>query len=120
MRQYHKLTVPAALEDFLRTFKSTPASALTKALNGMNIDEDGLSDEYDFMDDEDEGGEDARRQARLEANRPTLKYMDLLGKVSNRYEDEITIELDDLANVIILALPRQLYRLADRHSTMRC
>jgi DNA replication licensing factor MCM7 len=96
------------LEDFLRTFKSTPASALTKALNGMTVEEDGLSDEYDFMDDEDEGGENARRQAKQDANRPTLKYMDLLGKVSNRYENEITIELDDLAIVNILALEANL------------
>jgi DNA replication licensing factor MCM7 len=96
------------LEDFLRTFKSTPASALTKALNGMTVEEDGLSDEYDFMDDEDEGGENVRRQAKQDANRPTLKYMDLLGKVSNRYENEITIELDDLAMVNILDLEAYL------------
>jgi DNA replication licensing factor MCM7 len=96
------------LEDFLRTFKSTPASALTKALNGMTVEEDGLSDEYDFMDDEDEGGENVRRQAKQDANHPTLKYMDLLGKVSNRYENEITIELDDLAIVNILALEANL------------
>jgi DNA replication licensing factor MCM7 len=68
----------------------------------MNIEEDDLSDEYDFMDDEDEGGENARRQARLNAKQPRLKYMDLLQKVADRYEDEITIDLDDLAKVDIL------------------
>jgi DNA replication licensing factor MCM7 len=72
------------------------------ALSDMNIEEDDLSDEYDFMDDEDEGGENARRQARLNAKQPKLKYMELLQKVADRNEDEITIDLDDLAKVDIL------------------
>ena len=101
-QQYHKLTLVAAFEEFLQSFKSTPTSALANALSDMNIEEDDLSDEYDFMDDEDEGGADARRQARLQANQPTLKYMDLLRKVADRYEDEITIDLDDLAKVATL------------------
>ena len=65
----------------------------------MNIDEDDFSGEYDFMDDEDEAGHNARRQAREQAKQPRLKYMDLLQKVADRYEDEITIDLDDLAKV---------------------
>jgi DNA replication licensing factor MCM7 len=95
------LTLAAAFEDFLQTFKSTPASALANALNGMNLDEDDLSDEYDFMDDEDENGENTRRQARMQAKQPKLKYMELLQKVADRYEDEITIDLDDLEKVDI-------------------
>jgi DNA replication licensing factor MCM7 len=98
----HRLILAAAFEEFLQTFKSTPTSALANALNDMNIEEDDLSDEYDFMDDEDEGGENARRQAGSNAKQPRLKYMDLLQKVADRYEDEITIDLDDLAKVDIL------------------
>lgn len=73
--------------------------ALENVLNGLNIDEDHLSDEYDFIDDDDEGGENARRQVRLRDKEPKLKYMELLQRVADRYEDEITIELDDLAKV---------------------
>lgn len=69
-------------------------------MGDMNIDEDDFSDEYDFMDDEEEEGHDTRRQARTQAKTPKLKYMDLLQKVADRYEDEITIDLDDLAKVV--------------------
>lgn len=65
----------------------------------MDIDEDDFSDEYDFMDDDDEAGRNARRAARKEARQPKLKYKDLLQKVADRYVDEITIDLDDLAKV---------------------
>jgi DNA replication licensing factor MCM7 len=66
----------------------------------MNIDEEDFSDEYDFMDDDDEA-QNARRQRRAQANKPQLKYADLLQKVADRYEDEITIDLDDLAAVCL-------------------
>jgi DNA replication licensing factor MCM7 len=89
----------AAFEDFLQTFKTSPQSALANALGDMNIDEDDFSDEYDFMDDDDEEGQNSRRQARSQAKQPKLKYADLLQKVADRYEDEITIDLDDLAKV---------------------
>jgi DNA replication licensing factor MCM7 len=65
----------------------------------MNIDEDDFSDEYDFMDDDDEEGQNSRRRTRTQAKQPKLKYADLLQKVADRYEDEITIDLDDLAKV---------------------
>lgn len=65
----------------------------------MNIDEDDFSDEYDFMDDENEGGQNARREARLQAKQPKLKYAELLQKIADRFEEEITIDLDDLAKV---------------------
>lgn len=65
----------------------------------MNIDEDDFSDEYDFMDDDDDMGRAARRRAKTQAKTPKLKYSDLLQKVADRYEDEITIDLDDLAKV---------------------
>ncbi|PSS12809.1 hypothetical protein M430DRAFT_20724 [Amorphotheca resinae ATCC 22711] len=87
----------AAFEEFLQTFKTSPTSALANALGDMNIDEDDFSDEYDFMDDDDEEGRDARRKERSQAKQPKLKYVELLQKVADRYEDEITIDLDDLA-----------------------
>jgi DNA replication licensing factor MCM7 len=90
---------PAAFEDFLQTFKTSPQSALANALSDMNIDEDDFSDEYDFMDDDDEDEGQSRRQARAQAKQPKLKYAELLQKIADRYEDEITIDLDDLAKV---------------------
>ncbi|KAH8602628.1 MCM2/3/5 family-domain-containing protein [Bisporella sp. PMI_857] len=84
----------SAFEAFLKTFKSSPTSALESAIDGMNIDEDDLSDDYDFMDDDDGV---ARRQTRVQAKEPQLKYKELLQKVADRYTDEITIELDDVA-----------------------
>ncbi|KAI9715753.1 MAG: Mcm2-7 hexameric complex component [Candelaria pacifica] len=89
----------SAFEDFLQTFKSsssaTEASA-TNALQDLNIDEDDLSDEYDFMDDADgDNGTRARRTNDKRAD-PKKKYMALLQDVADRYKSEITIELDDL------------------------
>jgi DNA replication licensing factor MCM7 len=96
----HMLTISDAFEDFLQSFKTSPKSGLAGALSDMNIDEDDFSDEYDFMDDdEEEEGQNARRDARSQAKMPKLKYKDLLQKVADRYEDEITIDLDDLAKV---------------------
>jgi len=89
----------AAFEEFLQTFKTSPAASITHALGDMNIDEDDLSDEYDFMDEDDDEGQTSRRQARSQAKMPKLKYLDLLQKVVDRYEEEITIDLDDLAKV---------------------
>ena len=65
----------------------------------MNIDEDDFSDEYDFMDDDDDEGQNARREARAQARAPKQKYVELLQKIADRVEDEITIDLDDLAKV---------------------
>ncbi|KAH8767159.1 MCM2/3/5 family-domain-containing protein [Hyaloscypha sp. PMI_1271] len=48
------------------------------------------------MDEDDEEG-NARREARSQAKVPKLKYKELLQKVADRYEEEITIDLDDLA-----------------------
>ncbi|KAF8854124.1 MCM-domain-containing protein [Acephala macrosclerotiorum] len=86
-----------ALEDFLQSFKTTPKTELAGALGDMNIDEDDFSDEYDFMDDDDDERQNTRRQARAQAKTPKLKYMDVLQKVADRFEDEITIDLDDVA-----------------------
>ncbi|PBP26397.1 DNA replication licensing factor mcm7 [Diplocarpon rosae] len=86
-----------AFEDFLSTFKTSPKSELAGALHEMNIDEDDFSDDYDFMDDDDEEIQNTRRQSRAQLKAPKLKYMEVLQKIADRYEEEITIDLDDLA-----------------------
>ncbi len=89
------------MEDFLQSFKTSLKTELAGALGDMNIEEDDFSDEYDFMDDEDDDeGHNTRREARTQAKVPKLKYMDVLQKVADRYEDEITVDLDDLAKVV--------------------
>jgi DNA replication licensing factor MCM7 len=94
-----KLTAIGAFEGFLENFKTAAEASITHALGGMNIDEDDLSDDYDFMDEDDDEGQNARRQTRAQAQLPKLKYLELLQKVSDRYEEEITIDLDDLEEV---------------------
>lgn len=97
--------MPAAFEDFLQNFKTSPTTSISHALGGMNIDEDDLSDEYDFMDEDDEG-QDGRRRTRSQAQTktPKLKYMDLLHKIADRQEEEVTIDLDDVEAVGSFAL----------------
>jgi DNA replication licensing factor MCM7 len=90
----------AAFEDFLKTFKSsasTTEASATRALQGLHIDEDGLSDEYDFMDDAGEReGVDRSAGQNGRARDPKLKYMEILQSVADRLTSEICIELDDL------------------------
>jgi hypothetical protein len=74
----------------------------------MNIDEDDFSDEYDFMDEDDDEAADTRRRTRSQAKTPKKKYMDLLQKIADRYEDEITVDLDDVAKVACSPTPRHL------------
>lgn len=64
----------------------------------MNIDDDDLSDDYDFVDSDNEAAQ-ARRSAAKQAQIPRKKYMDILQRVANRLEDEIIIDLDDVAEV---------------------
>lgn len=91
----------AALEDFLKTFKtsSQKTTSAADAMMGMHIDDDDLSDDYDFMDDDDEAARRTRKAQKKQARLPQKKYMNLLQKVADREEKEITIELDDLAEV---------------------
>ena len=86
----------------MQNFKSSPSateSSATRALEGLNIDEDNLSDDYDFMDDVANGstrrppGQGDKRQD------PKKKYMAILQDVADRYRSEVTIELDDLDTV---------------------
>ncbi|KAL4783988.1 MCM2/3/5 family-domain-containing protein [Aspergillus varians] len=85
-----------AFKDFLKHFKSfesASASAAAEAIEDLNIDEDGTSDEYDFMDDADESGAQGRGRRNKE---PKLKYMQMLQDVADRERSDVLIELDDL------------------------
>jgi DNA replication licensing factor MCM7 len=64
-------------------------------LEELNLDGDGDSDEYDFMDDVDNGHGQGRRAQRS----PKVKYMKLLQNVADRKVSQIVIELDDLEEV---------------------
>ena len=93
----------AAFEDFLLNYKSTQSdldTAATDAFQDLNIDGDGTSDEYDFMDDV-AGGKEARRPLG-QPSEARRKYMDMLQKVADRQLNQVTIELDDLDNVSLL------------------
>lgn len=65
----------------------------------MNLGEDGdgLSDEYDFMDDAD--GDNPGRTTRRRERHSKLKYMKVLQDVADRKQSHILIELDDLDTV---------------------
>ncbi|KAI0135327.1 DNA replication licensing factor mcm7 [Daldinia grandis] len=86
----------AAFENFLEKFKTSPEQTLTHAIGQINIDEDDLSDEYDFMDEDDEEHE-RRRREKATAKLPKHKYADLMQKLADRTTDEVLIELDDIS-----------------------
>lgn len=80
----------AAFKDFLQNFKSSSTEA-EDALDDLHLDGDGMSDEYDFMDDADNGGATRRRATRSKA-----KYMNMLQDVADRKTSQVLIDLDDL------------------------
>ena len=83
------------MQNFKSSASATEYSA-TRALEDLNIDEDNLSDEYDFMDDV-ANGSTRRPGGKGDKGRdPKKKYMAVLQDVADRYTSEITIELDDL------------------------
>lgn len=88
----------AAFESFLKDFKTSPEHTLTTALGNITIDEDELSDDYDFMD-EDEQTRERRQQERAKRKTPQHKYNDMLQLLANRKIDEFAIDLDDIATV---------------------
>lgn len=65
-------------------------------MGNVTIDEDDLSDEYDFMDEDDESGE-RRRRDKEQRRSPHHKYKEIMQKLADRAKDEIVIDLDDLA-----------------------
>ncbi|KAB5579954.1 MCM2/3/5 family-domain-containing protein [Coniochaeta sp. 2T2.1] len=85
-----------AFENFLSEFKTSPEKQLTEALSNIDIDADDLSDEYDFMDDDDDA-QVRRRQQKTQSRLPQHKYKDVLQKLADRQADEVVIDLDDLA-----------------------
>ncbi|KXS99941.1 hypothetical protein AC579_6232 [Pseudocercospora musae] len=79
----------AAFKDFLQNFKSSSTEA-EDGLEDLRLDGDATSDEYDFMDDVDNGAANRRR------TRSKAKYMNMLQDVSDRKSSQILIDLDDL------------------------
>lgn len=63
------------------------------------MEEDGLSDEYDFMDDEGDGVAAQRRRRERRLRHPKQKYLHMLQDVADRKRTNIVIELDDLKMV---------------------
>nr|UWK20588.1 DNA replication licensing factor [Trichoderma aurantioeffusum] len=86
----------SAFESFLKDFKTSPEQTLTTALGNITIDEDELSDDYDFMDEDDQA-RDRRQQERAKRKTPQHKYNDMLQLLADRKIDEFAIDLDDLA-----------------------
>lgn len=80
-------------------FKSTATEL--EAIGDLNLDGDGTSDEYDFMDDV-AGGKEARQSNGFKEAR--RKYVDMLQDVADRKQSQVTVELDDLDNVSHLRL----------------
>ncbi|KAG8419763.1 Belongs to the MCM [Metarhizium acridum] len=85
----------SAFEEFLKDFKTSPEHTITTAMGDITIDEDDLSDEYDFMDEDEESG-DRRRKEKGNQRTPQHKYKELLQQLADRTIDEITIDLDDV------------------------
>ncbi|KAI2463612.1 DNA replication licensing factor mcm7 [Annulohypoxylon bovei var. microspora] len=87
----------AAFENFLEKFKTSPEQTLTHAIGQINIEEDDLSDEYDFMDEDDEAHE-RRRKEKAVSRLPQHKYADMMQKLADRAIDEVLVELDDITS----------------------
>ncbi|OTB03791.1 hypothetical protein M426DRAFT_59877 [Hypoxylon sp. CI-4A] len=87
----------AAFESFLENFKTSPEQTITHAIGQISIDEDDLSDEYDFMDQDDEQHEQ-RRKEKAASKQPKHKYGDIMQKLANRTINEVLIELDDIVS----------------------
>lgn len=68
-----------------------------------------MSDEYDFLD-EDENAQDRRRQERRDrAQRrkgPHHKYREIMQDLADRKVQEVTVDLDDVATVRVPHRPR--------------
>ncbi len=84
-----------AFQSFLEKFETskTSSDAAAEAIDGLHLDGDHTSDEYDFMDDVADGDDTNARR------RPKRKYMDMLQEVADRERQNILIDLDDLQEV---------------------
>lgn len=86
---------PEAFQDFLQNFKSKSSSAeAADQLQGLNINEDDLSDEYDMMDDSDDPA-----PAGSNSRNGKQKYLQMLQEVADRERQDIVIDLNDLEAV---------------------
>ncbi|KAF3016185.1 Mcm2-7 hexameric complex component [Neopestalotiopsis sp. 37M] len=85
-----------AFEDFLVHFKTSPQESITHAIGQISIDEDDLSDEYDFMDEDDNAAHEQRRRQKAAKRQPKHKYAELMQQLSNREVDEVLVDLDDI------------------------
>ncbi|KAK8138510.1 DNA replication licensing factor MCM7 [Apiospora sp. TS-2023a] len=90
----------AAFEDFLEKYKTSPQDTITHAIGQISIDEDDLSDEYDFMDEDDNAAaqHDRRRKKATQRQQPQHKYVELMQQLADRTIDEVLIDLDDVAS----------------------
>jgi hypothetical protein len=84
--------VPGAFVDFLQNFKSSTTDAADQ-LEGLNLNGDGDSDEYDMVEDSDDPAPDGTR------NRSKQKYMQMLQEVADRTRSEVTVDLNDVEAV---------------------
>ncbi|KAI6522277.1 hypothetical protein MCOR10_005682 [Pyricularia oryzae] len=84
-------------ENFIQDFKTSPEQTITQGLGDIAIDDDDLSDDYDFMDEDDEAAQ-RRQQKKARQKGPRHKYRDLLQELADRKVDEVVIDLDDLAS----------------------
>ena len=78
---------------------STNEDSAADALGNLNLDEDDISDDYDFMDDAEEQSSGRRGMSSSRNREPRRKYLEVLQKVADREVSEICIDLDDLAEV---------------------
>jgi hypothetical protein len=87
-----------AFESFLEDFKSSPEQAIAYSLENIDLDNDDLSDEYDFLEDDEEHARQRRRD-KARSRVPERKYKVMLQKLADRQIDEVVIDLDDMATV---------------------
>lgn len=90
--------VPAGFTSFLLDFKTSPEQTITTAIGNINIGDDDLSDEYDFMDEDDEA-QHQRLREKARRRTPQYKYKDMLQQVKDRKLGEVLVDLDELASV---------------------
>jgi DNA replication licensing factor MCM7 len=87
-----RLTIVAAFEEFLTTYKSTSVET-TDAFSRLNLEDDDLDAEYDFLD---ESGDEAAAARRANTK---VKYMRMLQHVADRTSNQVVIDLEDLTAV---------------------
>ena len=82
-----------AFQSFLEKYETTKTASdeAAEAIDGLNLDEDHTSDEYDFMDDVVNGDGATRRHQGTKR-----KYIEMLQEVADRGRTNVLVDLDDL------------------------